>query len=122
MENEDVHDEKMLEAACSYYVRPFIPFWSSQRMKFEDVNSYDVVPPQRDQFYPRYMREKLVRTWINKDKNWFDKREIFDILKENIVAMLESRYSPNKKLRKYLRNLNIVNPLVPTTILIFQNL
>lgn len=40
--------------------------------------------------------EKLVRTWLNKDKQWFDKEAVFDILKDDIIAMLDSKNSSKK--------------------------
>lgn len=52
--------------------------------------------------YPRYVMEKLVRTWLNRDKQWFDKKAVFEILKGDIVTMLDSKYpsKENSDLRK----------------------
>lgn len=94
------NDEEEDESAYTYFIRPFIPFWSMQSLRFEDVNSYNEIPAQREGKYPRYIMEKLVRTWLRKDKAWFDQKRIFDVLKEDIIAMLDSITPPNKKLRE----------------------
>lgn len=98
-ENED--DNEKNEPTDSYYVRPFIPFWSLQSLRFEDVNNCNEIPTQRDKMYPRYVMQKLVRTWLNTDKEWFDKKGIFQILEEDIAAMLDSRFTSKKEMRKY---------------------
>lgn len=85
-----------------YYIRPFIPFWSLQSLRFEDVNKYNKMQPQRDKKYPRYVMEKLTRTWIKKDKEWFDQKEVYEALKEDIVDMIDSKFPATKKLRKCL--------------------
>lgn len=99
-ENCGIHDEEEDESAYTYFIRPYIPFWSLQSLRFEDVNSYNEIPAQREGKYPRYVMEKLVRTWLRKDKTWFDQKEIFDILEEDIIAMLDSIMPPKKKLRE----------------------
>lgn len=105
-ENGVNHDEKEDDI---YFIRPFIPFWSLQSLRFEDVNSYNEIPAQREGTYPRYVMEKLVRTWLKKDKTWFDQKEIFDILEEDIIAMLDSIMPPKKQLREnnYSIHINI---------------
>lgn len=108
-ENEDDNEEN--EPTDSYYVRPFIPFWSLQSLRFEDVNNCNKIPTQRDKIYPRYVMEKLVRTWLNRDKEWFDKKEIFQILEKDIAAMLESRFTSKKEMRKYFKREYFVNTI-----------
>lgn len=107
-ENGENYDEEEDES-YTYFIRPFIPFWSLQSLRFEDVNSYNTIPAQRDAKYPRYVMEKLVRTWLKKDKTWFDQKEIFDILEEDIIAMLDSIMPPKKQLREnnYSIHMNI---------------
>lgn len=97
--NEDENEKG--EPTDAYYVRPFIPFWSLQSLRFEDVNNYNGIPPQRDKTYPRYVMEKLVKTWLKRDKQWFDQKEVFEILEDDIANMLESRFPSKKVLRKY---------------------
>lgn len=100
-ENENLHDQEE-GSDFTYYVRPFIPFWSLQCLRFEDINNYCKVPAQREKRYPRYLMEKLVRTWLMKDKQWFDQENVFAALKEDIGAMLNSQYPSKKNLRKVL--------------------
>lgn len=98
--NEGDRDYGEDDSGYTYYVRPFVPFWSLQSLQFEDINKHDKVPAQRDKTYPRYLMEKLVKTWLRRDKQWFDQKEIFEILKEDIAAMLDSKSPPKKNLRK----------------------
>lgn len=44
--------------------------------------------------------EKLVRTWLEKENKWFDQKDIFEFLKEDIINMLDSKFLPKKGLRK----------------------
>lgn len=77
-----------------YYGRPFIPFFSVQDLEFATINELNKIPKQREGIYPRYVLEKLGRTWIEdegKDKNWFDKATIFDELQKDLVARLDSK-------------------------------
>lgn len=91
------HDEKDESGAdFIYYVRPFIPFWSVQNLSFETINSLTSIPKQREGEYPRYVLEKLGRTWITSNpdgKDWFDQNEIFTALKNDLIMKLESKYS-----------------------------
>lgn len=97
--NEEDHEAS---DSATYYVRPFIPFWSLQSLQFEDVNSYNEVPSQKNTKYPRYLMEKLVKTWLKKDTKWFDQQEVFEILKDDIVAMLDSKFPSPRELRKFI--------------------
>lgn len=97
--NEDIEE---CDSVYAYYVRPFIPFWSLQSLRFEDVNSYNEVPSQKNTKYPRYLLEKLVKTWLKKDNTWFDHKEVFDILEDDIADMIDSKFPSKKDLRKYL--------------------
>lgn len=96
--NED--DSEKGEPTDTYFIRPFIPFWSVQSLRFEDINNYNKVPFQRDSMYPRYVMEKLVKTWLKRDKEWFDQKEVFETLKEDIADMLDSRFPSKRELRK----------------------
>lgn len=77
-----------------YYVRPFIPFFSVQNLDFTNINELTEIPKQRENKYPRYVLEKLGRTWIGEkgdDTNWFDKATIFEELHKDLVARLASK-------------------------------
>lgn len=99
--NQDANEKN--EPTDTYYIRPFIPFWSLQSLRFEDVNSCNEIPTQRDKTYPRYVMEKLVKTWLKRDKEWFDKKEIFEILEEDIADMLDSRFTAKREMRMYYK-------------------
>lgn len=87
-----------------YYIRPFIPFRCVQSLCFETINHIESVPKQREGTYPRYVLEKLARTWISDDpvdKDWFDDKRIYDELQQDIVAMLESKFVDVSSSGKY---------------------
>lgn len=84
-----------------YYVRPFISFWTEPELTFEEVNEYKSTPSINVENHLRYLMQKLVKTWLNHDKEWFDKSEIFEILKQDLVAMLDSTYVSKNRLSKH---------------------
>lgn len=65
-----------------------------QDLDFATINQLTKIPKQREGIYPRYVLEKLGRTWVEDggdDKNWFDKAIIFQELHKDLVARLESK-------------------------------
>lgn len=61
-----------------------------------EINELETVPPQRelDKRYSMYVRQRLCTTWLNderSDKSWFDKKVIFEELKEDLTDRLQSR-------------------------------
>lgn len=82
------------ESYC-YYIRPFVPFWCYQSMKFEEINNSQCLPPKRGHgiYKKRGVFHNLVKTWISKypsDKNWFDRPDVFNLVKEHIISRLNS--------------------------------
>lgn len=96
--NSFVRNAEVREAdtgSYSFYIRPFITFWSLQSLSFDVINNLKTVPKQREDNYPRYVLEKLARTWhleSPKDSDWFDKKNIYDELKKDLIAKLESKF------------------------------
>lgn len=79
----------------NFYIRPYIPFWSLQSLSFNAIVDLDKVPSQREGMHPRFVLEKLGRTWISidpVDKQWFDQENIFQELKEDLVLKLQSKF------------------------------
>lgn len=75
-----------------HYVRPYIPFFSVQELTFSRINELSKVPPQTEPTCPRYVLNKLERTWIDEeDKNWFDREDVFNELKNDLVEKIQSK-------------------------------
>lgn len=78
-----------------FYIRPYIPFWSVSSLSFDAVNDLNKIPSQREKTYPRYVLEKLGKTWVSTDpvdKHWFDQKEIFEELKDDLILKLQSKF------------------------------
>lgn len=98
IEEEKVSDEQ----TYNYYIRPFIPFWQMQQLKFETINAFDEIPNINEKSCPRYVLHDLVRTWISEnpdDKSWFDREDIYSLLKDDLILRLQSKL-PTNTLRK----------------------
>lgn len=94
VKNEPVYEED--ENDYNFYIRPYIPFWSVQNLSFDQIAALDKIPSQREGTYPRYVLEKLVRTWISydpMDKQWFDTKNIFNELKNDLISKLQSKFT-----------------------------
>ena len=89
-------EEEKDEKDYIFYLRPYIPCWSAQNLLFEEIASLDKIPSQRNEkMYPRYVLEKLGRTWISNDpldKQWFDQENVFQELKEDLASRLQSKH------------------------------
>lgn len=76
--------------------------WRIQHLQFEDINSVDTIPNIKEKEYgcPRYVMHDLVQTWIgiNQEDRWFDKKDIFDLLKDDLILRIKSQL-PSKTLR-----------------------
>lgn len=97
--NERYHPNRFVQNTDSeqqgqsyrYFVRPYVPFWSSQKLTFEQINKETEIPSSR-QTGPcskRYVFQHLVKTWLNDDP-WFDKKEIFELVEEDLIFKLNS--------------------------------
>lgn len=89
----------------NFYIRPFIPFWRVQQMNFETINSMNEIPIKNEKTYPRYVLHDLVKTWIAEnpdDKSWFDREDVYDLLKDDLVERIQSKL-PKKALRESLK-------------------
>lgn len=78
-----------------YYVRPFVPFWCYQSMKFEEINNSQCIPPKRGHeiYKKRGVFHNVVKTWKSNypsDKNWFDRPDVFSLVKKYLIARLNS--------------------------------
>lgn len=79
-----------------YYIKPYVPFWASQKLSFEIINDLEKIPNQREGIYPRNVLQKLAKTWISDDpidRSWFDNEDIFNAVKDSLVERLASKYS-----------------------------
>lgn len=76
-----------------YFVRPYMPFWSAQKLTFEHVNKQSEIPSSRTVIpnicSKRYVFQHLVKTWLN-DEPWFDKKEIYELIKEDLILKIDS--------------------------------
>lgn len=100
IEEEKVSDEQ----TYNYYIRPFIPFWQMQQLKFETINAFDEIPNINEKSCPRYVLHDLVRTWISEDpddKSWFDRADIYDFIKDDLILRIHSKLPTTKILRKF---------------------
>lgn len=91
------------EEEYKYFIRPYVPFWSIQKLSFSNINEYSTIPTKR-QSGSRDIIYHLVKTWINKEPNdraWFDKQEIYTTLKEALAAKLRSETVVVKDYRKH---------------------
>lgn len=78
--------------AYRYFVRPYVPFWSSQKLTFEEINKTTEIPSSRtmsSSCSKRYVLHHLVKTW-HRDEPWFDKKEIFDLVQDDLALKLDS--------------------------------
>lgn len=97
IEEQDDPDKKY-----NFYIRPFIPFWRVQQLNFETVNAFDEIPKINEKIYPRNVLHDLVKTWIAKnpeDKCWFDREDVYDLLKDDLILRIQSQL-PTKTLRR----------------------
>lgn len=86
----------------NFYIRPFIPFWRVQQLNFETINAIDEIPKINEKTYPRNVLHDLVQTWIAKsprDKCWFDREDIYNLLKADLIQRIQSQL-PTKSLRR----------------------
>lgn len=84
-----------------YYIRPFVPFWSFQKMTFESVNNRNIIPKRVDDMYKkRNVSKMIVRTWLgSNDANWFDTEEIYKEVESSLILRLNSKtHGQNQKL------------------------
>lgn len=71
-------------------------------MNFETINSFDEIPNINESTCPRYVLHDLVQTWIRKnpkDKCWFDKETVYDLLEDDLILRIKSQL-PTKTLRR----------------------
>lgn len=95
-EQKDPDEKKYI-----YFIRPFITCWRVQQLLFEVINSFDEIPSNNEGTYPRYVLHDLVQTWIGTDSQdkWFDREDVWNLLKEDVVARIQSTL-PTKALRE----------------------
>lgn len=95
-------EEKDPDVKYNYYIRPFIPFWRVQQLDFETVNECHEIPGKNESKYPRHVLHDLVQTWTTEnpqDKRWFDRKDIFELLKDDLALRIQSQV-PTKSLRR----------------------
>lgn len=88
-------EEENGENGYNFYIRPYIPFWSAQNLLFVEIAVLDKIKGQREGKYPRYVLEKLSRTWISNDpldKLWFDQENVFEHIKKDLILKLKSKF------------------------------
>lgn len=98
----EIEEQEEPGAKYNYYIRPFIPFWRVQQLNFETINSFDDIPYVNENTYPRYVLHDILQTWIGKnpdDKSWFDKKSVYDALKDDLIERINSQL-PSKTLRR----------------------
>lgn len=111
-QNERYHPNRFIQNTDSeqqgksyrYFVRPFVPFWSAQKLTFEQINNEKEIPGSRTgPCSKRYVFQHLGKTWLSDDP-WFDKKEIFELVEEDLILKLDSvSYGYKKELiRTYL--------------------
>lgn len=91
--------DELQDKSYRYFVRPYLPFWSSQKLTFEEINKSMEIPSSRttsSSCPKRYVLHHLVKTWLI-DEPWFDKKEIFDLIQDDLRLKLESASYGYKK-------------------------
>lgn len=79
-----------------YYIRPYLPSCTEASLTFKEINGLKNVQPQREKKHKRFLMEKLSETWLLTEPmdRWFDNQEIYDALKEALIARLMSEPFP----------------------------
>lgn len=93
-----------------YYIRPFVPFWRIQNLSFEHVISLGKIPLMNEGTYPRYVLHDLVKTWVgnNPDDKWFDREDVWDWLKDDVISRIQSTICTKPLPCKYEMNLILI--------------
>lgn len=91
--------------AYNYYICPYIPFWTDEKLTFQEVNEYVETVLQREDKYPRFLLEKLTRTWSSVhpiDKMWFDNKDVYKYYENSLINRILSKNASKKhtKIRK----------------------
>lgn len=99
-------DPELHGKSYRYFVRPYVPFWSAQKLQFEQVNNESEVQSSRTTMTScskRYVFHHLVKKWLNEEP-WFDKKDIYELVEEDLILNLDSISYGYKKemIRTYL--------------------
>lgn len=106
--NKFVKNTENIELGIEYdfYVRPFVPFWSTPQLTFEEINRYDTPTPRKGLTNRmRNILKYILTTWCTDspyDKKWFDTENVYKILEPHLIARLNSHTLKEESAGKYL--------------------
>lgn len=82
---EEEHDKQ------NCYIRPFLMPWRLKQLSFQTINQIKEIPKiEATEKYPRYVLHDFAKTWLENDC-WFDKADIYGLLKDDLVKRLYSK-------------------------------